>query len=284
MKADLIVEKNFREKRKRTTYTLYGIAAASYAISLIGIGNGLHPTVWSNIFTIACVVSLTLGFLIRIRPLATKLWNSVAGKLLLALTNAFAAVIASLPARHIVSAAIQLPAGDFPTTLTFWTILCYPAVAIGLTTAIFFFTYVLLLLVAALIGISTHHLIDGPIRWAAKLLPARWRIPEHLINGRSRLATVMLADASAAAILSVITAFSLTGWYHLVDQPNLVRIFAYVGDYETASDYPGVQKKEAFRLLENGVISYAQPTKWDVSIRVSCLDGLSCPRTHTSTP
>jgi hypothetical protein len=71
---------------------------------------------------------------------------------------------------------------------------------------------------------------------------------------------VMFADAFAAAILSVVAVYSLTGWYRAVDQPNLVRIFAYWADYESPTKYPGVEK-ESFRLLENGVVSYARPGK-----------------------
>ena len=277
MKADLLLEQQARQKKKRVAYTFYGVALVCCLLSVLVTGKNFQPTIWSNGFAIICAGSLTLGFVIRIQPVVAQIWKTVFGKLLLALCSAFTAVVASLPARHVVSGAMHLPVGDFPTTLTFWTILCYPAIAIGLATAILLVVYVLLLVIAALTVFSTHPPFDWLIRGTADLLPSRWVSHRRLLDGRWKLAMVMFADAFAAAILSVVAAYSLTGWYRTVDQPNLVRIFAYWADYESATEYPGVDK-ESFRLLENGVVSYARPAKWDVDIRVACLKGLSCPQ------
>lgn len=276
MKADLILEQQSRKNKRRVAYTFYGISLVCCILSLLTTDKSFQPTIWSNGLAVLCAVSLTVGFVIRVQPIAAQIWRTALGKLLLAFSGAFTAVIASLPARHVVSGAMHLPANDFPTTLTFWTILCYPAVAIGLATAVFLVVYVILLIISALIGLSTQPLIDGIIRSVFNLLPPGLGPREGFLDGRWRLTIVLFADALAAAILSVSAAYSLTGWYRAVDQPNLVRIFAYWADYEMPTAYPGVEK-DAVRLLENGVVSYARLGNWDAAIRVACLKGLSCP-------
>ncbi|CAB3658063.1 hypothetical protein LMG22037_01306 [Paraburkholderia phenoliruptrix] len=276
MKADLILEQQSQKNKTKVAYSLYGVALLCCILSLLAMGKNFQATIFSSGLAALCAVSLTLGFLIRVQPILAQIWGTAFGKLLLAFCSAFTAVIASVPARHVVSGAMSLPANDFPTTLTFWTILCYPAVAISFATVVFLAVYVILLIIAALIALSTQPPIDGFIRGALNLLPSKYDSQKRLVNSRWRLTMVMFADAFAAAILSVIAAYSLTGWYRVVDQPNLVRLFAYWADYETPTAYPGIEK-DAVRLLENGVVSYARRGKWDVAIRVACLKGLSCP-------
>ena len=277
MKADLLLVQQAREKRNRFAYVFYGVALTCCLLSVFTARTNFQPTIWSNGFAIVCAGSLTLGFVVRVRPVVAQIWKMVFGKLLLALCSAFTAVVACLPARNIVSGAMHLPVGDFPTTLTFWTILCYPAVAIGLAIVMLFIAYAFLLVVAGLTALSTHPPLDWAIRGTASLLPSRWMSHRRIVDGRRRVVMVMFADALGAAALSVIAAYSLTGWYRTIDQPNLVRIFAYWADYESPAEYPGAEK-EALRLLENGVVSYARPGKWDVDIRVACLKGVSCPQ------
>lgn len=137
-------------------YTFYGVALACCVFSVLVTRKNFQPTIWSNGFAVICAGSLTLGFVIRVQAVVAQIWKTVFGKLLLAQCSAFTAVVASVPARHVVSGAMHLPVGDFPATLTFWTILCYPAVAIGLATAILLVVYVLLLVIAALTVFSTH--------------------------------------------------------------------------------------------------------------------------------
>ncbi|MEQ5840080.1 hypothetical protein N0A02_11655 [Paraburkholderia acidicola] len=283
MKADSLLEQQAREKRNRFAYVFYGVALTCCLLFVFTARKNFQPTIWGSAFAVVSAGSLTLGFVIRVRPVVAQIWKTVFGKLLLALCSAFTAVIACLPARNIVSGAMRLPVGDFPTTLTFWTILCYPAVAIGLAVVMLFIVYTLLLVVAGLTVFSTHPSLDWVIRGTASLLPSRWTSHRRIVDSRRRVATVMLADAFGAAALSVIAAYSLTGWYRIIDQPNLVRIFAYWADYESPTEYPGAEK-EALRLLENGVVSYARPKKWDVDIRVACLKGVSCPQPQTSSP
>lgn len=257
-------------------YRFYGIAFTCCILSILATGKNFRPTTWSSGLAALCAVSLTLGFVIRIQPIMAHIWRTAPGKLFFTFCSAFTAVIASLPARHVVSAATGLPANDFPTTLTFWTILCYPAAAIAFATAILLLLYVILFGAAFLISLSTQPLVDGLIQRAITLLPSGWWAGKRFADGRWRLTWVLLADAFAAAILSVGAAYSFSGWCRTIDQPNLVRIFAYWADYETPTAYPGLEK-DAARLLENGVVSYARPEKWDATIRVACLKGLSCP-------
>lgn len=276
MKTDLIIEQKFQENKRKVAYTLYVAALIACVFSLLATGKNLQPTIWSNILLALCAVSLTIGFVTRAKPIVVKIWKTTFGKMLCAFFSAFTGVVACIPARHVVSGAMSLPANDFPTTLAFWTFLCYPAVAISLATVIFLVVYAILLFVAAWIGLSMYPFIDGFIRGVVNLLPAGWESVRRIVDSRRRMTMVMFADACAAAVLSVSAAYSLTGWVRAVDQANLVRIFAYWADYETPTTYPGVEK-QAVRLLENGVVSYAQPGKWDVTLRVSCLKGMTCP-------
>jgi len=69
-------------------------------------------------------------------------------------------------------------------------------------------------------------------------------------------------------VLSTAIAATATFWLETIYHPRLVRMFAYVADYESAYAYPGVESAR-FRLHDNAVVSYATYHAGDVMIRVA---------------
>ncbi|WP_152988818.1 hypothetical protein [Burkholderia pseudomallei] len=218
---------------------------------------------------IVCALSFALGFCIRARPILVNSARTTYGKGLLALYHAIVLALSSIPAKFIVSNAFHLPSGDFPITLTVWTLLCYPGMWLAGTAFVALAIYTLMLLAASLAAISTQPLFNSLLLLFAKFLPENSALRNAITTGRQRIVSQAFGHAVGAAVLSVAIGTVAGWWLQTINQPRVVRLFAYRADYEQATAYPGVDASTPFRLHDNGVVSYATFNKWDVTIHVS---------------
>ncbi|WP_109479707.1 hypothetical protein [Paraburkholderia sp. C35] len=223
---------------------------------------------------IVCAIALCSGTALRIFPTVTAAWRSPFGRIAVMFSSAFIAVIATLPAQSILIEALQLPAGDFPCTAALLTLFCYPVVAAVIIAVAIGCVWIFTMAIVGSLALPSWLLQAIPFQlfvvdWGS----SRMRTLSERIRKRMEIS---LFDFVAYSLMICLTLSVAAGWYHLMDQPNLVRIFAYWADYENPGRYPGTEQHR-FRLHDNGVVSYADFRKWDVDIRMSCLKGLSCP-------
>jgi hypothetical protein len=113
-------------RKTKFAYGLY-LAALVGGVLTVGIGKIYLPSSWPDmVLETAAVCALIAGFLIRFFPVIAAVWRHPLARWVLLVYGAMATVIATAPAKHIVSGALQLPATDFTSTLAFWTLLCAP--------------------------------------------------------------------------------------------------------------------------------------------------------------
>ena len=254
-------------RKTKFAYGLY-LAALIGGVLTVGIGKIYLPSSWPDmVLETAAVCALIAGFLIRFFPVIAAVWRHPLARWVLLVYGAMATVIATAPAKHIVSGALQLPATDFTSTLAFWTLLCAPQ--LWLSGAAFAATgvYALLLCRIFLEGLFVHSLLGAPVRIGMRLFPSlrSWLGAKESEDVSSFLWTFL--DCAAAASLALVLGSSVDIAYNAVNRPRLVRLFAFYADYETASAYPGVEPGEAYVLHANNVVSYARRASHDVVIR-----------------
>ncbi|MBY8609988.1 hypothetical protein K7N18_34780 [Burkholderia arboris] len=252
--------------RSRTLYLIGFAALAPTIILLLALKQGAWYTITLEAIS---AISFGLGFCIRARPILANSARTIYGKGLLALYHAIVLALSSIPAKYIVSDAFQLPSGDFPITLTLWTLLCYPGTWLAGTALLALAIYTLMLLAAMFATISTHPTINLIITTSAKFLPSNSTLRISIANDRKQLIWAALGHAAGAAVLAILISTVAAWWLQTIHQPRIVRLFAYVADYEKAAKYPGVDSSVPFRLHDNGVVSYATFNKWDIIVRVS---------------
>ncbi|MEM5317239.1 hypothetical protein [Paraburkholderia sp. JHI869] len=218
---------------------------------------------------VVCALSFGLGFCIRARPALMYVGSKTYGKGLLALYHAVVLALSSIPAKFILSNSLHLPPGDYPITLAMWSLLCYPGVWLAGTAFLALVVYTLMLLAASATLISTQPLLNAPLLFIARLLPDDSTLRNAISNGRQKLIWRSFGHAAGAAVMAVSIGAAAGWWLQGMNQPRMVKLFAYAADYDLATAYPGVDASVPFRLHDNGVVSYATFSRWDVTIRVA---------------
>ncbi|EEF26115.1 conserved hypothetical protein, partial [Ricinus communis] len=275
MDVAMKAEASSRSRRDTTALVLYVAGIVVVLLEPWDIARS-HASGWSHTVIFgAGVVALVVGFVLRTRKVFTRLWKSWLGKVVTVMYSALAAVVAAIPARHIVAGALHLPSTDFPITLSFWTVLCTPQVWLAGAAVAVTAGYALLLCSIGIAFLSMHDPIDRVVEAVANALPSDWMWPQKIVEGRGRFLVFAFLDTIAAAVVAVLLGQGVVASYNEVNHPNLVRFFAYYADYDMVTGYPGVQQKP-FRLHDNGVVSYARKQSWDASIEVAHVGDASC--------
>jgi hypothetical protein len=228
----------------RPTKFLYGSFLLAYGISGIGFGIWLWP--WLQ-----------------------RIWGWKIGKLAITLLHGGVLLLSIIPARLLVAEALGLPPQDFDVTTTFCVLLFYLPVWL-----VVFEVFTLLFAFIQLIGsflcsFTTYFPINVLVLLIAKLFPVGscsrlfleqdigqfvWRGFVHIIG----------AMAFALGITF------LWQWYSPVTRSliPIVRVVAYIADFQQVSLYPDVDVNRRLRLHENSVVSYAEERGWDIVISV----------------
>ncbi|MGT2476623.1 hypothetical protein [Paraburkholderia terrae] len=248
--------------------------ATSGAFSLAAFGlRSLTPP--SNVFApflyALAVCTLTVAFFQRFRSLFTTAWRNQFVRWLIVIYGAIATVVATVPAKHIIADAMGLPAIDFASTLALWTLLCAPELWLFGAALIPLAAYAGLLCSVAIETVVLTTAVGAPIRALMRLHP---RVRIWLADRQERrlpLTLQTMADSAAAAALAIVLGASVNIAYNVVNQPTLVRLFAFFADYGSARDYPGVEAGEPFLLHANDVVSYVERRGYEVKIRVGHL-------------
>lgn len=283
MNENLSAEDQSWQRAKRRSRALYLVGFA-LTVPMCVLLFALRSNPWYvTLVELLCAGCFGGGFLIRAWPVMISLGRTPYGKLGLGLAHVMIFAISSVPAKHIVAAALGLPANDFPITVTFWALLAYPGMWLGAMAVIAVGIYAALLIFAGVGYLSTLPGIDLFVRFVAMLLPVelKWRtaVAEH----RPAILLRSLAHAFGAAVISVAMVFVSSFWYDTIAQPRAVRLFAFYADYDLMPAYPGVERQPV-KLLENGVVSYAKIHGLDVTISVGQFQQTTTPAASLEPP
>ena len=262
----------------RKTKLAYGLYLGAFigAVLAAGIGKSHWPPPWPNALLLtAAVCALIAGFLIRFFPLIAAVWSHPFARWFLFVYGAMATIVATAPAKHIVSGALRLPATDFTSTLAFWTLLCAPELWLSggalVATAIYTFLFCRM----CLEGLVVNSMLGAPVRIGMRLSPFLRSWLETREAEPVSFALGTFVDCIAAMSLALVLGSSVDIAFNGVNRPRLVRLFAFYADYETASAYPGIYPGEAYVLHANNVVSYARLVGHDVEIRIGQVGGSS---------
>lgn len=228
-------------KGMETPYKVYSVAAVLFLSG--SVIAGVAPT-WPLIhqpFFVSALAVFAAGFLVWSWPLLKKAWDTLAGKITIAVLNLFALILSTMLARNLVAESLGLPPQDFDLAVHFFVLLL---VVPSWT-----------LFVSLLCGIyAVFSFIVGLVRLRGK--PSwGWAKP---------FAHAMGAFAISWYAANTFDFFSTnTKTFH-----PLVKWVAYVGDFQPSLAYPGIKANERVRLHENGVISSAVIENGEVVIYV----------------
>jgi hypothetical protein len=179
-------------------------------------------------------------------------------------------LLAVIPARLLVADALGLPPQDFEITVAVWSILLYPAVWLFMTAVCTFLICVVFLLLALLLDLTTTPLLDLPLRTIGHLFPEVSRPCTFLEAQRHVLSYNAWGHAVGAMCATFFVLYLLVGYDHTAKGLKpVVRWIAYLADFQDVPRYPGLERGKRTRIHENGVVSYAEPSGWDISISVT---------------
>lgn len=209
------------------------------------------------------------GFAAWCSPYLRAGWASPIGRPVLALVHALVLLLAIFPAKFLVAQAMKLPPQYFEVTVGICTLLFYPAMWLLVLSFIALLLVIVFTLTSYLLQWTTLPLIDETLMLFGKAFPAESSSRNFFIEGRRRSASSLNRHSYGAL---VIFAFALLGCGFYVSSTEkfspAVRWIAYAADFQWAPMYPGIDAKKRFRLMDNGVVAYAERNGWGVDITV----------------
>lgn len=232
---------------------------------------------FSSLSNLLAGISIAIGaiaFLIKANVVMRKVWNIKVmrtGFVALHVAMYFIAIIVS---RIVIAKVIGLPPQDFDMTVGVISIFMYVAVLL------MFVFFAMLLLIAVLIVVqifllmlsvvSNDALVTGLIKKIGGV-----KISECISSARIKIAGGVLKHIyGAIGVLIPIVFLIGFAFSFFYAQPSkfggasLVKLIAYVADYQYLDNYPGVDAGKKVRLHDNGVVSYAKLDDWRVIITI----------------
>ena len=223
-------------------------AVLTFALLLLGlrpVSTGLQALM------MVFAVCMGLGFVCWAIP---RHWESLGGKILVAVTTALTLPWAHIFASNLVSFAIGLPAQDFALTVSIVAGLSAIPISVAVGSLLLLLGSAVVLILAAL-GQQLAFFFSA---FLVRLREDSAAMSDHAI-GALVVAVVMLM--SVALVVKAVLPDRLT-------MEQGVRWIAYYADYMPAAHYPGVGPQERIRLHENGVISTAKREAAGVAIDI----------------
>lgn len=195
-------------------------------------------------------VLFTIGFLKWAWPTLTYFLQSAAAKTAFGALNVVLITLSTIHSRNVVSQTLGLPAMNFDLTVKIILSLTYPLMVLVIVV-------IFCLVVACLIAMNCVPLFEGSKVTHHRKVKTVW----FYLNAFGALATGILAFGAITAMTTLPGAVSET-----------IKTVAYWSDYQEANDYPGIIKGRRYRLLENGVVTYADKDNGQTVITVTNIE------------
>ncbi|KWB60004.1 hypothetical protein [Burkholderia ubonensis] len=200
------------------------------------------------------------GFLIWFVPKLLAFGRSQIGTMPIVVVSTLLAPICLGFARQFVGAVVQLPPQSFDVTVALFVVLFIPigwGVVVG---AILSFVCVV-----SILGVATTSSFRPLVRNFA-VNPAGW-----LARTLERVAAAerAIGNHAAGAFVFAIVILLLSAFYaSAVLNPTVGRLAAYALDFSYSDIYPGIEPGQRIRLLDNGLVAYAERHGLDVKFDV----------------
>lgn len=207
-----------------------------------------------------------IGFCARAAPFVRRFLTNSVGIFVVTVFQAVVLVLANVLAKHMVTDAMRLPSGDFPSTLAMWTLLCVVPVWLKSMAIIGIAALVLFFFTAGLTALTASSPLGYLLRGMSKFLPIS--TADKIMQMRERDAWTLRTwgHVLGAVIFMLVVIEASDRFQSAVRQPSMIRLFAFWADYESVPDYPGVDEAR-LRLHDNGVVSYATLSGMAVELR-----------------
>ena len=198
-----------------------------------------------------------LGFCVDAFPMVCRLYDNKFIWRIGVPVHALIVLLASIPAKIILSKSFNLPPGDFKVTFGLWGVFC--------------FVYIYIMIVSLLLCFG------GVIFFIMSLLRKKSSVASEW--GR-KFKGYLTASRSIGAFMAALSFIYIGDRLDkIIELPRWSRLFAYYADYDSASEYPRVVHIDGvkFKLHDNGVVSYARRSnRGGIEICVTYIDKPLC--------
>ncbi|WP_175759364.1 hypothetical protein [Burkholderia ambifaria] len=220
---------------------------------------------WTAQRTLTLVMAVPLllfmaGFVIWFVPKLLAFGRSQIGTMPIVVVSTLLAPICLGLSRQFVGWVVQLPPQSFDVTVALFAVLFIPIGWGVVVTAILLF--VCLVSILGVIATSSFRPLVGifavnPAGWLARTL------------GRVAAAERAIGNHAAGALVFCIVILLSSAFYaSAVVNPAVGRLAAYALDFSYADDYPGIRSGQRIRLLDNGLVAYAERNGLEVKFDV----------------
>ncbi|WP_321842837.1 hypothetical protein [Paraburkholderia bannensis] len=222
-------------------------------------------------FSWAGVIPLLLfmtGFLCWVVPKLWKFSSTRIGVIPFIALHVLLLPVCAAIAKQIVGVVIRLPPQSFDSTVACLAVLFIPIVW-ALLAGLMFLLAGSFAIVLTSFGAQIFHFFNIFVPSSAA---ERWAE----VQRKCRAWVSEFADHAFGAIaLGAFLSIFVAAYGTVVTSPQLVRLVAYALDFSSADDYPGIEKQQRSRLLDNGYVAYAHRDSLQVHFKVAKLDAES---------
>lgn len=262
----------FSPKKLDFSVRAYGLgimfACVALVIALIDVK---HIAV--SIFGLFAVLAFGTGFVAWGTPYLRIGWASPVGGAVLALLHGLVALLAIFPARFVVGEAIKLPPQYFDVTVGIATIFFYPAMWLLIFSGLAFIAVLTFIAGSYILQISTLPILNETVVLVGSAFPRNSSAYLFLRTGRREWMSRMTSHACGALAICLIAVCG-SAVYMQIAVPFIpaLKWIAYAADFQSAGTYPGVDATKRLRLLDNGVVAYAESTGRTIKITTALVN------------
>lgn len=228
----------------------------------------------SNLLAGMSIAIGAIAFLIKANIVMRKVWNIKVmrtGFVALHVAMYFIAIIVS---RIVIAKVIGLPPQDFDMTVGVISIFMYVAVLLAFVLVAMFLLIAVLMVVEIPLSMLSVVLNDALFTGLIKKIGGV-KISECISSAKVKMAGGVLKHIYGAIGVLIpimfLIGFAFSFFYAQPSKfggASLVKLIAYVADYQYLDNYPGVDGGKKVRLHDNGVVSYAKLDDWRVIITI----------------
>ena len=125
MPNDRINAFNENLKGMETPYKVYSVAAVLFLSGSVVAGVAPTRLLIHQLFFVSALAVFATGFLVWSWPLLKEAWDTLAGKITVAVVNLFVLILSTILARKLVAESLGLPPQDFDLTVHFFVLLLF---------------------------------------------------------------------------------------------------------------------------------------------------------------
>ena len=181
--------------------------------------------------------------------------------------HGFAFILAIIPARAFVGEATKLPPQYFDVTVGIATVFFYPAAWLLIFAMLALITVFIFMTVSYLLQITTLPMINEAFILTGNIFPENSQPRQFLLTGRKEWMSQMTNHACGALMICLIAiSASVMSTSAAIPFLPALKWIAYAADFQPPGMYPGVDASKRLRLLDNGVVAYAERKGWLIEI------------------